>query len=134
MPILACSAYARANRLRRERTLLRLAGSGLDSGEYQTILRRELDYRYEDVGFHLKYAEGLAARDDHRGAAIEAQLLLTQDPYHFAGNLLLAQSYLRLGLADECEKVCEEYLAVAGYCFEFQELSDAADRLREAQS
>ena len=55
-------------------------------------------------------------------------ILLTQDPYHFGGNVLLAQSYLRLGLVDDCERVCEEYLAVAGYCFEFQELQAEARR------
>jgi hypothetical protein len=86
------------------------------------VLRKELDNRYEDVGFHLKYAEALAARGDDRGAAIEARLLLVQDPYHFTGNLLLAQSYLRLGLRADCRRVCDDYLAVAGYCFEFAEL------------
>jgi hypothetical protein len=119
-PIFACASYARANRLRRERLLLRAAGG--DADEYLALLRRELEYRYEDVEFHLKYAEALAARGDDRGAAIEARLLLVQDPYHFTGNLLLAQSYARLGLADECEEVCDAYLAVAGYCFEFEEL------------
>jgi serine/threonine-protein kinase len=132
--ILACGAYARANRFRRERTLLRAAAAGVGSDEYLAMLRRELDYRYEDVGFHLKYAEALAARGDDRGAAIEARLLLTQDPYHFAGNLLLAQSYLRLGLVDDCEQVCEEYLTVAGYCFEFQELRDQARRQQGANA
>ena len=133
-PVIACGTYARANRLRRERTLLRAATAGAGSDEYLTILRNELDYRYEDVGFHLKYAEALAARGDDRAAAVEARLLLVQDPYHFAGNLLLAQCYLRLRLTADCEQVCDEYLSVAGYCFEFQELRDQARRQRGADA
>jgi len=121
-PVFACAAYARAGRLRRERVLLRAAAAGTGSDEYLALLRRELDFRYEDVGFHLKYAEALAARGDDRSAAVEARLLLAQDPYHFTGNLLLAQCYYRLGLLEDAEAVCDAYLAVAGYGFEFEEL------------
>jgi hypothetical protein len=129
-PGLACGAYARANRLRRERTLLRAASTSPD--EYVALLGKELEYRYEDVGFHLKYAESLAARGDDRAAAVEARLLLLQDPYHFGGNLLLAQCYARLGLFDECERVCTEYLAVTGYSFEFEELRQRCRATRGA--
>jgi hypothetical protein len=81
-----------------------------------------VDTRIEDVGFHLRYAEILFARADHRAAAVEARLLLVQDPYHFSGNLLLANAYAALGLWDDCLRICDEYLGVAGYCFEFGEL------------
>jgi hypothetical protein len=131
LPILACGAYSRANRFRRERTLLRAAAAGVSSDEYLVLLRGELEYRYEDVGFHLKYAEALAARGYERAAAVEARLLLVQDPYHFAGNLLLAQCYLRLGLAEESIRVCDDYLDVAGYCFEFEEIRDLAEQKLE---
>ncbi len=124
VPVLACSAYARASRLRREKVLLRAAAAGTGSDGYLALLRRELDFRYEDVGFHLKYAEALAARGDDRAAAVEARLLLVQDPYHFDGNLLLAQCYARLGLFADAARVCDAYLAVAGYAFEFEELLD----------
>ena len=50
--------------------------------------------------------------------------MLEQDPYNFNGNLLLANAYFTLGLYDDCGKVCDDYLAVTGYCFEFQELRD----------
>ena len=53
---------------------------------------------------------------------MEAQLLLRQDPYHFNGNLLLANAYYTLGLHEDCLKVCESYLEVSGYCFELNEL------------
>jgi hypothetical protein len=132
-PVLACNAFARANRFRREHLLLQAASGGLSPDEYLARIRAELDYRYEDVGFHLKYAEALAARGDDRAVAIEARLLLVQDPYNFTGNLLLAQSYLRLGLPAECERVCDEYLQVAGYCFEFVELRDSSRKQLEGQ-
>jgi hypothetical protein len=85
-------------------------------------MRGLVDTRIEDVGFHLKYAELLFARGDHRAASVEARLLLVQDPYHFNGNLLLANAYAALGLWADCRAVCAEYLQVAGYCFEFAEL------------
>ena len=110
--------------------MLRAATAGVGSDEYLELLGRELEYRYEDVGFHLKYAEALAARGDDRAAAVEARVLLLQDPYHFAGNLLLAQCYARLGLHDECERVCDAYLAVTGYSFEFADLRQACRAAR----
>ncbi len=61
-------------------------------------------------------------------AAVEARILLRQDPYHFNGNLLLANAYFALGLDAECADVCEEYLKVSGYCFEFSELREQARR------
>ena len=42
LPILACSSYAKANRLRRDRVLLRAAAGGGTSDEYVELLRREL--------------------------------------------------------------------------------------------
>ena len=47
--------------------------------------------------------------------------MLIQDPYHFNGNLLLANSYAALGLWNECLAVCDDYLSVTGYCFEFSD-------------
>jgi hypothetical protein len=48
--------------------------------------------------------------------------MLVQDPYNFNGNLLLANTYYILGLYDDCAAVCERYLDVSGYCFEFADL------------
>lgn len=124
LPVLACNSFAKAQRLRREQVLLRAKALGQSPDEFLALLRRELEYRYEDVGFHERYAEGLAAVGDDRAAAVEARLLLVQDPYHFTGNLLLAQCYYRLGLLDDAAAVCDAYLRVAGYCFEFAELRD----------
>jgi hypothetical protein len=76
----------------------------------------------------LKYAETLFARGRVKEAAVEARLLLDQDAYHFNGNLLLANAYHALGLLEDCLEVCDRYLAVSGYCFEFGELREQCQR------
>ena len=81
-----------------------------------------VDTRIEDVGFHLRYAELLYARGEHRHAAVEARLITVQDPYHFNANLLLANAYYALRLYTDCQQVCDDYLAATGYSFEFAEL------------
>jgi hypothetical protein len=125
IPVVASAAYANLRRARREQALLDAALAGqTGSDEFLTLMRNMIDTRFEDVGFHLRYAELLYARGDTRGAAVEAQLITVQDPYHFDANLLLANAYLALGLYDDCRRVCDDYLAVTGYSFEFQELRE----------
>jgi DNA-binding SARP family transcriptional activator len=102
--------------------------SGEDPDKYLATMQGFLDYRFEDVGFHLKYAEALLARGRVKEVAVEAKLLLEQDPYNFNGNLLLANAYYALGLYGDCAAVCDAYLAVAGYCFEFGELRQQCAR------
>ena len=123
IPVVAAAAYSRIRRARREQALLKAALAGeTGSDEFLALMKKLLDTRFEDVGFHLRYAELLYARGDHRQAAVEARLITVQDPYHFNANLLLANAYYTLRLYDDCRRVCDDYLAVAGYCFEFQEL------------
>jgi serine/threonine-protein kinase len=123
MPVAAGACYANLRRARRDQTLWAAAREGdLGSDLVLAQMRAMIDTRVEDVGFHLRYAELLFARGDHRSAAVEARLLLEQDPYHFDGNLLLANAYAALSLWDDCRRVCDDYLQVAGYCFEFAEL------------
>jgi hypothetical protein len=123
LPVVGSAAYANLRRAQREKALWDAALSGqVGSCEFLEKMRAMVDTRIEDVGFHLRYAEMLASEGDHRRAAIEARLLLVQDPYHFNGNLLLANAYSTLGLWRECLTVCDDYLQVSGYCFEFSEL------------
>lgn len=123
LPVVGSAAYANLRRAQREKTLWDAALAGqVGSEEFLGKMRAMVDTRIEDVGFHLRYAELLAAQGDHRRAAVESRLLLVQDPYHFNGNLLLANSYASLGLWSDCLAVCDDYLQVAGYCFEFGEL------------
>jgi hypothetical protein len=123
LPVIGSACYANWRRAQRERTLWNAAMAGQVGSEgFLDQMRAMVDVRVEDVGFHLRYAELLAARGDHRNAAIESRLVLIQDPYHFNGNLLLANSYAALGLWNDCLAVCDDYLSVTGYCFEFGEL------------
>jgi Protein kinase domain len=125
IPVVASAAYANLRRARREQALLDAALAGqTGSDEFLTLMRNMIDTRFEDVGFHLRYTELLYARGDTRAAAVEAQLITVQDPYHFDANLLLANAYHALGLYDDCRRVCDDYLAVTGYSFEFQELRE----------
>jgi len=129
VPVVASAAYANLRRARREQALLEAALAGqTGSDAFLTLMRDMLDTRFEDVGFHLRYAELLYARGDCRAAAVEARLITVQDPYHFDANLLLANSYHALGLYVDCRKVCDEYLSVTGYSFEFQELRELCNR------
>jgi serine/threonine-protein kinase len=129
LPPLGAWYYSALRRQQRTQAMRRAA---LESGEgpdrYLATMRGFLDYRFEDVGFHLKYAEALLARGRAREVAVEAKLLLLQDPYNFNGNLLLANAYYALGLHEDCAAVCDAYLAVAGHCFEFGELRQQCAR------
>jgi hypothetical protein len=123
LPVIAGWMYVSLRRLQRQRVLRQAALSGgADADHFLQVFRKTLDSRLEDVEFHLKYAETLFNRGQLAEAAVEARLLLLQDPYHFNGNLLLAHAYHRLGLDRDCLKLCEEYLAMNGHCFEFGEL------------
>jgi hypothetical protein len=123
LPVVAGALFAGLRRLQREQVLRDLAREGdAGSDRYLETLRQALDSRFEDVGLHLKYAEALFARGRVLDAAVECRILLCQDPYHFNANLLLANAYHSLGLDAECVDLCDRYLEVSGYCFEFAEL------------
>src|SRR5262249_10404289 len=129
LPVIAGGQYAKQRRLQRERLLRDIAlDAGTGSDQYLAALRQSLDSRFEDVGLHLKYAEALFGRGQIKDAAVEARLLLHQDPYNFNGNLLLANAYYALGLIADCADVCDRYLDVSGYCFEFSELREQCRR------
>ncbi len=123
IPVIGSAAYVTLRRVHREQALLNAALTGqTGSDAFLAIMRGMIETRFEDVGFHLRYAEMLYSRADYRQAAVEARLITRQDPYHFNANLLLANAYYALGLYEDCRTICNEYLAVSGYCFEFQEL------------
>jgi hypothetical protein len=125
LPVFAAWLFAGLRRLQREKALRGLAREGdAGSGRYLEALREAVDERFEDVGLHLKYAEALYARGMIVEAAAECRLLLRQDPYNFAGGLLLANAYLALGMKRECVALCDWYLEISGYGFEFAELRE----------
>jgi len=90
--------------------------------EYLQLLADYARQASDDLQLRRRYIEALLAHDRSQEAAVEAKLLLEQDPYDFSGSLLLAQAYFDLGLHELCQQTCDKYLQWAGYSFEFQEL------------
>ena len=82
----------------------------------------------EDLVVRQKYAEALLAHGRQKEAVVEAKLMLNEDPYNMAAGLLLAHSYFELGLYELTISVCDAFLDVAGYCFEFRELRSQASQ------
>ena len=82
----------------------------------------------EEVRTTFADHEALFARGRALEASVEARVLLRQDPFNFNANLLLANAYQTLGLHQECIELCDDYLAVSGYCFELAELREQSKR------
>jgi tetratricopeptide (TPR) repeat protein len=129
LPVFLAAVVVAIRRLRRQIVLRQAALAGdAGSATFLAMFRQALDSRFEDVDFHLKYAEALFNCGRLDEAAVEARLVLRQDPYHFGGNLLLAHAYQRLGLYEDARKACEKYLAINNHCFEFKELLEQCRR------
>ena len=99
-----------------------VTSSTIAAADYLSLLRNFLDQHSEDTRLHQRYVEALLACGQPQEAAVEARLLLENDPYDFAASLMLAQAYFDLRLYGPCQAMCDEYLRVTGYCFEFAEL------------
>jgi len=115
--------FAKARRLSRDlkrRILAETDMSRLDS--YLVQLRMLVAWHPQDLQLQHRYAESLLAAGQLVDAAVEAQLILENDPWNFGANLLLAQSCFDMGAYRECRAVSERYLSVSGQCFEFTDL------------
>lgn len=117
--------YLKSRRLEREILLWRFfrAEPG-NSTLMLATLRKYLDSHPYDLVVYQRYVQALLDAGDPRQAAAEAQIMLNIDPYNMAGSLLLAHSYFELGLYHLATRVCDNYLAVSGYCFEFTDLKE----------
>lgn len=89
-------------------------------------LRDYVDLNPGDLMIYQRYVETLLAAGLVRNAAIEACLMIRTDPFNVGANLILAQCYFDLGLNDLCVSLCDTYLSVVGYCFEFSDLRERA--------
>jgi serine/threonine-protein kinase len=115
--------FGRWKRLERERFLLRsLRTQGDDDRALIKILAEYLEQNPEDMIVRQQLAQIHFVRGHYRWAVIEAKLVLSIDAYNFPASLLLAQSYLELGLREEAVLVCDAYLSVSPQSFEFREL------------
>lgn len=92
-------------------------------------LKSFLLINWEDINLHLKYIELLIFRNRYQEAVTEARILLITDPYNFGGNILLAHSYFELGLYEDCTSVCNNYLSISGYSFEFADLKKKCEKI-----
>ena len=105
-----------------------LSRKNLDTGEYLKLLHDFVAVYWGDVNVHQRYVEALFLHGYLKDAIVEAKMLLKLDPYNFGATLLLAQGYFEVGLFQACEEVCERYLALSGYSFEFADLKAQCQR------
>ena len=120
----AVHLFTTARRLRRELGLRHsLQDRANDHEAYLDCLQSLLDIHPNDSYLRQRYVEAFLAQGRFADAATEARLILEDDPYDFAANLLLAQACLEAGSYAQCRAVCDKYLSVSRYCFEFAELA-----------
>lgn len=127
--LIALHYFVKAKRL--ERNAFFLKALRLGSSEIEKLLGflgGFVDVHLGDMNLHQKYAEMLLSVGRAKEAIVEAKRILEIDPYNFGATLLLAHGYFEVGLYRECESVCNGYLAISGYSFEF---SDLIERCRK---
>ena len=90
--------------------------------DYLEQMKRSVAERPSDILFRLKYVEAMLAENRLEDVIVECQLILEIDPYNFSANLLLANALVEFGFFEDAGEICKEYLAISGYCFEFQML------------
>jgi len=126
----AIYCFGRAQFLRRELALRRtISESAASPDECLVHIKAFVDSHPGDANFSQKYLDALLVRGRLRESVVEARLLLENDPYNFGTSLALAHAYLELGLYPQCAAICEGYLTVSGYCFEFVQLRDECSRV-----
>jgi serine/threonine-protein kinase len=106
-----------------------LRNASLDDKEIISLLKKYVNLNLANINIRQKYIELLLLNSQFREAIVESKLSLEVDPYNFGLNLLLANSYFEVGLYDECIQVCDGYLAVTGYSFEFSDLKNGCEKL-----
>jgi len=92
-------------------------------------LERIMQDHPDDVTIQVRYVEALLAAGQPRDAAVEAKLVLVDDPYNFGAALHLAHAYFDLGLYELCTQTCDEHLHVTPYAFELADLRQRAYQL-----
>ena len=121
---------AKVKRLKETLFLRRaLRNASLDDKEIISLLKEYVNLNLVNINIRQKYIELLFLNGQFKEALVESKLSLEVDPYNFGLNLLLANSYFEVGLYDECIQVCDGYLAVTGYSFEFSDLKNGCEKL-----
>lgn len=128
---MAAAYFGKAKLLQRHLSLRRALQSveQNEDGLLQTLLTL-VNTHPGETNLHLRYVEALLHLNRSAEAIVEAQLVLEDDPYNFDATLHLAQGYFDVGLPEQCEQVCNGYLAVSGISFEFEEMLKRARTAR----
>ena len=124
-PFIMISAHYLTEIRRLQETLLLhriLRQASRDSKNIISLLKRFIDINWQNLNIRQKYIELLLLKGKVEEAIVEAKLTLEVDPYNCGINLLLANGYFEAGLYEQCSQVCNNYLAVSGYSFEFFDL------------
>jgi len=122
--------YAEAKRLNDNLILHKLLReSSKDRHKIIGTLKKFIDVDWTNINIRQKYIELLLLDKRIEEAIVETQLSLKIDPYNFGLNLLLANGYFDIGLYDDCLRVCNQYLSVTSYSFEFDVLKKRCNNL-----
>lgn len=117
--------FAKARRLERDTFLLKTLRIASIKGEkLLDHLKDFIDIHPADMNVNQKYIETLLLHARIKEAIVESKRALQIDPYNFGVNLLLAHGYFDICLYQECIQVCNNYLAVSPYSFEFSDLKE----------
>jgi serine/threonine-protein kinase len=115
--------FSKAKRLKENLIIHKLLRESLtERKRVISVLKRFIDVNWTNINIIQKYIELLLLDRRIKEAIVEAELALRVDPYNFGVNLLLAYAYLEADMYDECIKICDAYLAISNYCFEFNAL------------
>ncbi len=106
-----------------------LKKSSTNPGKIITILKRFVDINWLNINIKQKYIEMLLLNGQIKEAIVEAKLTITIDPYNFGINLLLAKGYFEAGLYEESIQVCNNYLAICNYSFEFEDIKNQCENM-----
>ena len=129
-PLTAIWFYAEAKRLNDNLILHKLLReSSKDRHKIIGTLKKFIDIDWTNINMRQKYIELLLLDKRIEEAIVETQLSLKIDPYNFGLNLLLANGYFDIGLHDDCLRVCNQYLSITSYSFEFDALKKRCNNL-----
>ncbi len=95
------------------------------------IIKNFVDIHWGNMNVHQKYIELLFLEKRFEEAIVESKLALDVDPYNFSVTLFLANGYFEVGLYEKCIEVCNGYLSVSNYSFEFSDMKEKCERIIE---
>ncbi|MDZ8240268.1 MAG: serine/threonine-protein kinase [Nostoc sp. ChiQUE01a] len=95
------------------------------------LIEKFVDIHWGNTNVHQKYIELLFLDKRFEEAIVESKLALDIDPYNFAATLFLANGYFEVGLYEKCIEVCNGYLSISNYSFEFSDMKKKCERIIE---